>query len=111
MGSVYDDIALWTSRVRAACAATLSALALTGIDFKSLATTLSGVGPFASVDMANVQVLTGKLLYWIVVPAVQLVSALLVADAWMYCLHRLGHTNKWIYSKSRESPAREFPAC
>jgi sphinganine C4-monooxygenase len=107
-GSEDFDLAIWISRVHAAFAAIPSLLSLTGIDFKTMAITRSRSGPFLPTighpefDMPSIEVLTGRLLYWYIVPIFQLASALIVADACMYCLHRLGHTNKWIYSKSWE---------
>ena len=105
-GSEDYDLAIWISRVRAVFATIPSFLSLTGIDFKTMAITLPRSGPFLPTkghpefDMPGFEILTGRLLYWYIVPIFQLVSALIIADACMYCLHRLGHTNKWIYSKS-----------
>ena len=105
MGSEDYDLAVWISRVRAVFAALPSLLSLTGVDFMTMAITLSGSGSFLpmrghpELEMPGIEVLIGKLLYWYMVPVFQLACALIVADANMYCLHRLGHTNKWIYSK------------
>ena len=100
------NLAVWISRVRAVFAAFPNLLYFTGVDFKAMLGTLSGSESFppmmgySEFDMAGIEVLIGKSLYWYIVPVFQLVYALVVADASMYCLHRLGHTNKWIYSKS-----------
>lgn len=105
-GSEDYDLAVWISRVHAVFAALPSLLYLTGVDFKTLAIPLSGSGSFLSMigypelDVPRIEVLIGKSLYWYIVPVFQIAYALVVADACMYCLHRLGHTNKWIYSKS-----------
>lgn len=105
-GSEEYDLALWIGRVRAVLAAFPSLLYLTGVDFKTMTTTLSGSRFFFSTigqpgfNMPDVEVLIANSLYWYIVPVFQLIYALVVADASMYCLHRLGHTNKWIYSKS-----------
>lgn len=105
-GSEDYDLAVWISRVRAVFAALPSLLSLTGVDFKTMAITLSGSGSFLpmighpELDMLGVEVLIGKSLYWCIVPVFQLAYALIIADGCMYCLHRLGHTNKWLYSKS-----------
>lgn len=86
-------LAVLAGRVRAVFAAAAGVLPLSGIDFKTIMT-LSGH------KFDSIEALTVRLLYWYIVPVFQLAAALVVADAWMYGLHRLGHTNKWIYSKS-----------
>lgn len=104
-GSEDYDLAAWISRVHAVFAALPSLLYLTGVDFNTMAITLSGSGSFfpkighPEFDMPNIEVLMGKSLYRYIVPVFQLAYALIIADACMYCLHRLGHTNKWLYSK------------
>ena len=105
-GSEDHDLAVWVTRVHAFFSAIPSLLCLTGVDFKTMAITLSGFGAFIptigypGLDMHGIEVLIGKSLYLFIVPVFQLIYALVIADASMYCLHRLGHTNKWIYSKS-----------
>ena len=105
-GNEDYDLAVWVSRVHAIFAALPNLLYLTGVDFKTMGTTLSGSGSFSplighpGLGMSGIEVLIGKSLYWYIVPVFQIAYALIVADACMYCLHRLGHTNKWIYSKS-----------
>ena len=107
-GNQDYDLAVWISRVHAVFAAVPSLFYLTGIDFKTMAITLSRYRSFLPIigyskpDTPGIEVLIGKSLYLYIVPIFQLVYALIVADACMYCLHRLGHTNKWIYSKSRK---------
>lgn len=97
-----DHVAIWTGRVRSAFASVPNLLSLSGIDFTSLATTLSRTAPAVllarnAADMAALEEATAKVLAGYVVPAAQLVAALVVSDFCMYCLHRLGHTNKWLY--------------
>lgn len=105
-GSEEHDLAVWINRVRAVFAALPSLLYLTGVDFKTMAITLSGFGSFlptiehSELDVLGIEIVLGKLMYWYIVPVFQLAYALIIADACMYCLHRLGHTNKWIYSQS-----------
>ncbi|KAI6044233.1 fatty acid hydroxylase superfamily-domain-containing protein [Pisolithus marmoratus] len=38
-------------------------------------------------------------LYWWVIPAVQFLLALFIIDSWQYFLHRLMHTNKFLYKQ------------
>ena len=105
-GNEDYDLAVWISRVHAVFAALPRLLYLTGVDFKKMAIALSGFGSFLptvghpELDMHSIEVLIGTSLYRYIVPVFQLSYALIIADACMYCLHRLGHTNKWIYSKS-----------
>jgi sphinganine C4-monooxygenase len=108
IGSEEYALDVWTSRVHFLFAAIPSILSVTGIDVKAVveklplgSTSLSVTGRRA-LDMPSIEVLAGSLLYWYVVPVLQVVVALIVADASMYFLHRLGHTNKWIYSKTHE---------
>jgi len=37
------------------------------------------------------------LIYWWIIPALQLGFALFIIDTWQYFLHRLMHTNKFLY--------------
>jgi sterol desaturase/sphingolipid hydroxylase (fatty acid hydroxylase superfamily) len=105
-GSEDYYLAVWISRVRVVFATLPNLLYFTGVDFKTMAVTLFGSGSFLHMieypqfDMPRIEVLLGKLLCWYLIPFFQLVYALIIADAFMYCLHRLGHTNKWFYSKS-----------
>ena len=105
-GSEEYDLAVWIHRVHAGFAAFPSLIYLTGLDFKTMAINLSGSKTFLPTvgqpepDMTAIEVLIGKSLYWYIVPVFQLVCALIIADASMYCIHRLQHTNRWIYSKS-----------
>lgn len=102
-GSEDYDLAVWISRVHRIFAAIPSLLFLTGVDVKTMAITLSGSRTHLFMkgrSELDIEILIGKALYWYLVPIFQLVCALVVADASMYCLHRLVHTNKWMYSKS-----------
>lgn len=100
------DLAVWISRVHVVFATLPNLLYLLGVDFKTVTITLSGSGSFfpmiehPGLDILGIEVLLGKFLYWYLVPVFQLAYALIIADAFMYFLHRLGHTNKWFYSKS-----------
>ncbi|RFU34404.1 hypothetical protein B7463_g1945, partial [Scytalidium lignicola] len=102
-GSEDYDVAIWITRVRAVFEAIPSFLSVTGLDFKTMAITLSRPRPFVSIvgypefGTSGIEELIGKAIYWYIVPIFQLASALITADASMYCLHRLGHTNKWMY--------------
>lgn len=40
-----------------------------------------------------------KGIYWVLVPLLQYVSAMVLADTFQYFTHRAFHVNKWLYSK------------
>lgn len=96
--------------------ASSTVLSLTGVDFKTIAATIFKSKPYIPIigyvefDMSLLEAQAGRLMYWYVVPIFQLVVALIVADAFMYCLHRLGHTNKWVYSEYQEAPGK-YSSC
>jgi sphinganine C4-monooxygenase len=48
---------------------------------------------------ADWEVQLAKLIYWILVPAIQLFTAAIILDAWQYFLHRGMHMNHYLYSK------------
>ena len=45
------------------------------------------------------EILTASLLYWVLVPLFQYISAMVLADTFQYFTHRAFHVNKWLYSK------------
>jgi sphinganine C4-monooxygenase len=100
------DLGVWVSRVHAVFEAMSSVRFLLGIDLKRIAIILHEFGsclPIIAIpelDMTQIDVLIATSLYWYIIPTLQLIFALIIADIAMYCLHRLGHTNKWIYSQS-----------
>lgn len=55
-------------------------------------------GPTA--NFSTWELLTARLLYWVVVPLFQYISAMVLADTFQYFTHRAFHVNKWLYSKS-----------
>ncbi|PHH68968.1 hypothetical protein CDD82_157 [Ophiocordyceps australis] len=97
-GSEEYELTAYIGRVEAAWAACAMLVLPTGIDLKTLGSRLSKVLSRGAVTgHRQPAVLIGSLLYWYIVPAFQFFITIVVADAIMYCLHRLGHTNKWIY--------------
>lgn len=100
-GNDGHDIAVWSLRVHATLSAIPEIMSLSGIKFTSMglpvfATNFLNQAGMSSFDLEK---LGGGLLHWYLVPAAQLAWAVLVADAWMYFLHRFEHTNKWLYSE------------
>jgi sterol desaturase/sphingolipid hydroxylase (fatty acid hydroxylase superfamily) len=93
------DLALWTGRVCRIFAAIPRLLSFSGVDVEKMMTVPSMAMPFGiQLDMLTLGEATAGVLFWYIVPVFQLLVALVVADAFMYCLHRLEHTNKWLYS-------------
>ena len=107
------DVAVWAQRLRIAQHALPSVLAVTGVNApalsKSIAAshpTLSGVlagGIYYGQDQntfASWELATAKFIYWLLIPSLQFVGAILVLDTWQYFWHRAMHMNKFMYSKS-----------
>ena len=44
---------------------------------------------------------TAEMIYWVIVPTLQYVTAMALADSFQYFTHRAFHVNKWLYSKPR----------
>ena len=54
----------------------------------------------STVNFSLWESMIAKLLYWVVVPLFQYISAMVLADTFQYFTHRAYHENKWLYSKS-----------
>ena len=52
-----------------------------------------------TVNFSAWELMAARLLYWIVVPLFQYISAMVLADTFQYFTHRAFHVNKWLYSK------------
>ncbi|KAL2888339.1 Sphingolipid C4-hydroxylase SUR2 [Ceratocystis lukuohia] len=68
---------------------------LAGGHYPSLTTQLNShtVPTFAAWEL-----LVGRLIYYVLVPALQFVVAVVWVDTWQYFLHRLMHNNRWMYN-------------
>lgn len=42
---------------------------------------------------------TAEIIYWVMVPTLQYVTGMALADSFQYFTHRAFHVNKWLYSK------------
>ncbi|CAK1356388.1 Sphingolipid C4-hydroxylase sur2 [Cercospora beticola] len=100
MEDVEAGIAMWTRRARVVLMALKQVMAsirpLLGVSDSALS------WPRSAIDIARdtpsaLDLSAGKALYWYLVPLVKIIVALLVADAWMYTIHRMEHTNRWMY--------------
>jgi len=102
-GGEDDDLSVWIKRVHLILSAIPNLICLAGIDVEAITIKLHRLDPklpatgHSENGIPSIQEHIGKMLYRYIVPTFQLASALIIADACMYCLHRLGHTNKWIY--------------
>jgi len=119
VGKEDFDVAVWAQRLRLAQRYIPAALAVTGIDAKSLAYKASSYSPslagalaggnyaslISEVNGASVpafaswEILVAKTIYYVAMPALQFFLAILIVDTWQYFLHRAMHMNKWLYSK------------
>ena len=52
-----------------------------------------------TVNFSAWELIAARLLYWVVVPLFQYISAMVLADTFQYFTHRAFHVNKWLYSK------------
>lgn len=52
-----------------------------------------------TVNFSAWELMAARLLYWVVVPLCQYISAMVLADTFQYFTHRAFHVNKWLYSK------------
>jgi sphinganine C4-monooxygenase len=122
VGKEAYDIARWAQRLRIAQKALPQLLGLLGLNAAAISKNVSGNHPiiaavlaggkYTSLDMgldvvtgaavpafASWEILTAKMIYWFLVPALQFAVAILVVDTWQYFLHRAMHMNKWLYSQ------------
>lgn len=120
-GKEEYDIARWATRLRLAQRALPQLLAFVGLNaaaisknmagshpmiagilaggkYPSLAMILDGVAGSPVPTFAAWEIFAAKVLYWCVVPAVQLGLAVVILDSWQYFFHRAMHINKWLYT-------------
>ena len=113
------DVAVWARRVRLAQRALPHLLGVLGLNAASISKSMAsshpliagalagGYYPFLTTDLSGSEVpafatwelMVAKAIYWLVIPAIQLVLAISFLDTWQYFLHRFMHMNKWMYSK------------
>ena len=115
------DIAWWAQILRLAQRGIPVVLATLGLDVKSLASNLAsshsilaGVlaggtypgltqtvflmdQPTSAPAFAPWEMLIAKAIYYIVIPGLQLLTAIIILDTWQYFLHRAMHMNKYLY--------------
>lgn len=116
------DVAVWATRVRLAQRAVPTLLGALGLNAAAISENMApthpllagalagGYYPFLTTAMSGAEgvvsvpafalweMLVAKAIYWIVVPFLQLLVAITILDTWQYFLHRLMHTNRWMYT-------------
>ena len=108
-GKQAYDVAVWARRMRSATRYLPQALSSLGINSVQLASRLHDTYPQTSGVLAggvysqplsfqSWELITGKVIYWMFVPAVQFAVAIFIVDTWQYFLHRAMHMNKWLYT-------------
>lgn len=122
-GKEEYDIAWWAQCIRMAQSQLPNALRAIGIDSFRLAKNLDSTSfgifsgalaggvypelsqtvllhgePVITSSFANWEILAGKAIYYVGIPALQFSLAVLFFDTWQYFLHRAMHMNKWLYT-------------
>jgi sphinganine C4-monooxygenase len=123
VGMEEYDLAVWATRVRLAQRALPLILGLLGLNAATISKNMAashpliagalagGHYPFLTMELDGVtgthvpafatwELLVAKAIYWVVIPCIQLLVAIVVLDAWQYFWHRAMHFNKWMYSES-----------
>lgn len=113
------NVAVWAQKLRIGQSAVPMMLATVGLDANGIAKKLASTQPILSAvltggqyDLSHVtaagdlvpafaswETTAAKAIYWLLLPALQFVFAILVVDTWQYFWHRAMHLNKWLYSR------------
>lgn len=118
-GKEQYDMAVWAQRIRMAQRYLPRLLSVVGIDAMALGKSLTSNHPMFAGALLGGQyptlhtlASTGNLVpefagwelslawavYYLLIPAVQFMVAIIVVDTWQYFLHRAMHMNKWLYT-------------
>jgi len=119
-GKENYDVAVWARRIRGLETAIPSVLSLIGVNAAALsknwqvsapvlASVLAGGKyplqsalingePILAPAFASWEILTAKAIYYLLVPGLQLLGAIIILDTWQYFWHRGMHLNKWLYT-------------
>lgn len=116
------DVAVWAQRIRFAERAIPYILGAIGFNASAFAKDLSESRPMLAGVLAGgrypwltQEIVSGdqlvtapafaswelslaKFIYWIGIPAIQFLVAVLIVDTWQYFWHRAMHLNKWLYT-------------
>ena len=66
-----------------------------------------------TVNFSAWELMAARILYWVIVPLFQYISAMVLADTFQYFTHRAFHVNRWLYSKFMRVQSFHglFPLC
>lgn len=104
------NVAWYARQIRIAQRALPIVLATVGLNPTALAAKISVSQPMLAGAIAggnygdltlafqSWELTVAKILYWYAVPAAQFLAGILCVDTWEYFLHRIMHTNKWLYA-------------
>ncbi|KKY17922.1 putative sphinganine hydroxylase [Phaeomoniella chlamydospora] len=117
------DVAVWAQRLRALQGGIPKVLGWVGLDTMTIGASLAKAHPilagpllgghypglFESIitesgavtvlpTFAEWELLTAKMIYYLIIPAVQFLVAVTWIDTWQYILHRAMHMNKFLYT-------------
>ena len=111
------DVAVWATRVRLAQRALPGLLGFLGLNATAMAKNMSSSHPLlagilaggyypsllaagsSAPSFAPWEIATAKIIYHLLIPGLQFFVAVFFLDTWQYFLHRLMHTNRWMYSE------------
>lgn len=122
-GKENYDVSVWAMRLRLLQRGVPLLLGALGVNAVGLAKNVAGDHPLLAAALAGGQypfvldkagdimatvpapafaaweMTLAKLIYWLVIPALQFMVAVFLLDTWQYFLHRVMHTNRWLYGK------------
>lgn len=131
------EVAVWATRIRLAQGVLPTVLGMLGLNAAAISKNMSashpllagalagGHYPFLTTRLdtttsvpsfATWELNLAKVIYWLVVPALQFWIATVFMDSWQYFWHRAMHVNKWMYSTSpppqkKKNSIPSLPAC
>ncbi|KKA28139.1 hypothetical protein TD95_000987 [Thielaviopsis punctulata] len=117
-GREQYDVAVWAQRLRLAQRGFPVVLGLLGLNAADISANMAqshpliagvlagGHYPFLTAELGTQTIATfaawelaaARLIYYVLVPTLQFILATVWVDTWQYFLHRLMHTNKWMYT-------------
>ncbi|KAI9897600.1 hypothetical protein N3K66_007456 [Trichothecium roseum] len=114
-GKADYDVAVWATRLRVAQRVIPGLLGVFGLNATALSKSLADSWPMLagalsggyypylvseteSPAFAAWELAAAKLIYHVIVPALQYLGAVTILDTWQYFLHRFMHMNKWMYT-------------
>lgn len=69
----------------------------------SFSQTIEAPNAIGTIPFTPSEINAARAVYWILVPLLQYISVMILADTFQYFTHRAFHVNKWLYSKLEAS--------